>query len=135
MVNTGVFASDHRCVCQLGTLSVHDTVLVGVHNSKFFGVLRAIEFNERGSVTAIEGGMVTTAELVELVREVFVVGTKSAECNREFSLLLLKVHQSFVERRNNMVKTSTEDGSVHFSFVTLSFVLSLFFHIKLFVFS
>lgn len=108
-------------------------MLARVLDSELLAVLRAIKLDQRSSIAAVEGRVFSRAELVKFINKVLMVTAKSAEGNREFSLLLLEVHQSPVEGRDNVVVARAEDGSVHLPLVTLCFVLSFLLHVELLI--
>lgn len=60
--------------------------------------------------------MFSIAELVEFIDNVVELRAKCVEHNREFSLLLLHVHQKSVERWNQVVLAISEKGCIHFAF-------------------
>lgn len=134
-LNAGVLTSNHRSVLKVRTLSVHDSVLVRVEDSEFFAVLGPIELDQRSSIATVESRVVSSTEFVELVDKVRMVVSERAECNGEFSFLLLEVHQSPVERRDDVVKACSENSGIHFSFVTLVLEFRFFFEVEFFVFT
>jgi len=78
-------------------------------------ILAAVHLDDRRSIAAIEAGVLTGAEVVELMDHVVEVLAESVKDDGELTLLLLHVHEEAEERWDQVELSLVVQFSVHFT--------------------
>ena len=88
-----VFASNLDVFGDGLTSSVVSNMLRWITDSEVLLILAAVKLHERHTVATIETRMISGAELIILIDNIFKLRSKGFEGHSELSLLLLHVHQ------------------------------------------
>ena len=98
-----VFAADLDHLIDAVTGAIESRALGRIFDPEVLLILAAVHLDQRCAVTPIKAGVLTIAELVELVDDIVHIATEGVEADGELTLLLLHVHQQAEEGWDQVV--------------------------------
>ena len=129
-----VFAADLDHLIEAVTGAIESHALGRVFDPEVLLVLAAVHLDQRCTVTPIEAGMLSCAELVELVDDIVHIASEGVEADGELTLLLLHVHQQAEEGWDQVVLALIIELVGHLTFSLESSLLGLLGRVDFIVF-